>query len=84
MAILGCYSVFDKAVNAFMRPFYCVARGEALRVFMDAVGDKNSQFCKHPEDYILFQCGEFDDVKGVFTQEEPEKVITALECVAAQ
>lgn len=77
--ILKCYSVFDKAINSFGRPWYVLARGEAVRTFMDAVGDKESPFNKHPEDYMLFQVGEFDDQKGVFTQEEPEKVLTALE-----
>lgn len=80
MAILQCYSVFDKAVNAFMRPWYTVSRGEALRLFIDSVNDPASYSFKHPEDFILFQCGEFDDAKGIFTTEEPEKVLGASEC----
>lgn len=77
--ILQCYSVYDKAVGCFMPPFYAKSRGEAIRMFMDAVGDKNTPFCKHPEDYILFQTGEFEDGVGIFASREPEKVLTASE-----
>lgn len=76
---LECYAVYDKAVGAFMPPFYAKARGEALRLFMDAVGDRNSPFCKHPADYTLFYCGVFDDGSGTFSSEDAVKVLTAME-----
>lgn len=81
MAILKCFSVFDKAVGAFGRPFYTASRGEAMRVFMDAVNEDKSPFNKHPEDFLLFDVGEFEEGTGIFSSREPEKVISALECI---
>lgn len=43
------------------------ANGVALRQFADAVNDKGSDYGKHPEDYNLFQVGEYDDQTGVVT-----------------
>lgn len=82
--ILECYSVFDKAVGAFMPPFYAKSRGEALRMFMDACADTNSSLHKHPGDYTLFRCGEFEDGVGIFASREPERVLGALECLAVE
>lgn len=81
MAVLQCYSVHDKAVGSFMRPFYCLSRGEALRLFMDACQDEKQPFFRHAGDYVLYQCGEFEDGTGIFSSREPERVISALECV---
>lgn len=79
--VLQCYSVHDKAVGAFMPPFYAKSRGEAMRMFIDACSDANSNLSKHPADYVLFQCGEFEDGTGIFSSREPERVISSLEVV---
>lgn len=65
--IYRAYAVRDKAVGAYMVPFFCRTDGEAIRSFTDAVGDKNSQFCKYPADYHMFYLGEFDDSSGIIT-----------------
>lgn len=82
MNMMAC-SVFDLKVNAYMPPFYVRSKLEAVRSFSDAVGDATSQFCKHPEDYTLFQLGWFNDATGELS---PDKsvIITALECRANQ
>lgn len=80
--ILQCYSIYDKAISAFSRPFYAVAKGEAVRNFMDACNDPAVPFQKHPGDFTLFSCGSFDDSSGTFVPEEPVRIISALECVA--
>lgn len=78
---LEMYAVRDKQVGAYMVPFFCRTRGEAIRSFTDAVGDKNTQFCKYPADYHLFYLGEFDDAGGVLEAVAggPQPVIGALE-----
>lgn len=75
------FSVYDKAVEAYMQPFFMRSKGEAIRSWTQAVGDPKSNFCAHPEDYILFCVGAFEDGSGIFTVHEPEKIITALELV---
>lgn len=64
---LFCFSVHDTKVGAFMPPFFMRSKGEAVRAFMDNAADGTSQLSKHPEDFALWNIGEFDDVSGQFT-----------------
>jgi hypothetical protein len=75
------FSVFDKAVNAFLPPLYFRARGEALRSFTEAVNKPTEQFNKYPMDYLFMYLGEWDDSNGVFSPVDPERVIGAHECL---
>lgn len=60
------FSVYDSKVQAYMQPFFATTVGAATRSFSDACLNEESQFAKHPEDYTLFQVGEFDDSEGGF------------------
>ncbi|WNK12678.1 MAG: nonstructural protein [Microvirus sp.] len=76
---LKVYSVHDKAVNAYMQPFYCRSKGEAIRSFTEACSDGKSNFCKYPLDYLLVELGEFDDSSGLFESREPMRIVSATE-----
>ncbi|AKI26924.1 DNA binding protein VP5 [Gokushovirinae Fen672_31] len=80
---LGIYSVLDKAVGAYLRPFYTRSKMEAIRSFSDAVADEKSDFGKHAEDFVMMYHGEFDDNSGVFYPVDPQRVISAIECFPA-
>lgn len=75
------FSVLDKAVGAYLQPFYSRSAGEALRSFTDAANDEKSQFARHAEDYVLYKLGEFDDNTGFFHTGEPERIRSAFECM---
>lgn len=79
MKLLVC-SVYDKAVGAFLQPFYCRAVGEAVRSFTEACNDPQ-RFGRHAADYYLVKLGEFDDNSGLFDCGEPSRIISAVECV---
>ena len=55
------FSIYDSAAQAYNQPFFLQAKGQALRIFADSVNDKTSNLFKHPQDYTLFELGEFDD-----------------------
>lgn len=76
------FSVFDKAVGAYMPPFFARTRGEAIRMFSDAVQSKDGQFIKHPQDYELYEIAVWDDLSGRCEQtaEHPARLLTATEC----
>lgn len=77
------YSVFDSKAEAYTLPFFADTAGVATRMFMDATGDANSNFCKYPEDYTLFEIGEFEERTGELIAYEVLKSLgTALEYVA--
>lgn len=78
------YSVFDRAVRAYLPPFFARSRGEAIRSFSDAVNDAKHQFHVHAADYSLWQVAVFDDASGVCESMEPERVITAVEALVPE
>jgi predicted acyl esterase len=80
---LHVYSVFDKAVGAYLQPFYARSNGEALRSFSEACNNGSSQFAKHAIDYTLVRLGEWDDCSGLFVTVDPQRVISASEVVVA-
>jgi len=58
---LKMFSIFDSKISAYMNPFFARTSQEAIRMFADAVGNPKQGFCKHPEDYTLFEIGAWDD-----------------------
>lgn len=79
--ILRMYSVRDKAVDAFLQPFFVRAKGEAVRSFLDAVSN-NAQFRSHPHDYDLYDIGKFDDNTGLLMpNESPVLELTGLQAL---
>jgi hypothetical protein len=79
---LQVFSVYDKAVGAYLQPFFSRSKGEALRSFTSACNEDKHQFNVHSSDYVLFDIGEFDDASGLFSPREPSRIISAIECVA--
>lgn len=73
---LRVFSVLDKAVSAYLQPFFAPTVGAAIRSFGDVVNDPSHQFAKHVDDYVLYDLGEFDDSTGfLIPRQEPERVI---------
>lgn len=80
---LQVYTVLDKAVGAYLQPFYARHANEAIRSFTDACQTKDHNFNKYSTDYVLMHLGEFDDGSGLFTCGEPYRIISASECIMA-
>jgi len=74
--ILHLYSVMDKAVQAYMTPFFCRSDAEAMRSFADAVSNPEHQFNRHVSDYVLYRVGLFDDAEGMVVPcQEPQRIV---------
>nr|AVQ10208.1 DNA binding protein VP5 [Gokushovirinae environmental samples] len=80
-------AVYDKVAGAYLAPLFVRTSFEAMRMFRDAVGSADHQFCKHPEDFVLFRLGEFDDntgaVEPLHVTEKLMDGLTAVELVRA-
>lgn len=77
------FTVFDCKAEAYLPPFLLHAKGQAIRAFTDMANDPNHVFNKHPEDYTLFELGEFDDGSAIITiHPSPQSMGVALEFVA--
>ena len=53
--------VKDRALDAYLIPFYVPSVGVAERSFSDEVVSKDSPMRAHPEDYDLYYVGTYDD-----------------------
>ena len=57
-------AVKDRALDAFMQPFFVDSIGVAVRSFSDEVNRAESPMNSHPEDYDLYHVGFFDEDTG--------------------
>lgn len=75
-------SVFDTAAVSFGRPWFLPSKGVGIRSFTDEVNrkDADNQLYQHPEDFILYELGLFDDAVGSFELlEKPVQVCRAAD-----
>lgn len=73
MKLKAC-SIYDKRAQAYGPPMCYPTLGVAERSFSDAVNDAGTTLHKHPEDYQLYELGEFDTETGEYTQ-KPARVL---------
>lgn len=71
------FTVYDCKAETYNKPFCVNAKGEALRGFMDIAHDKETAIGQHPEDFTLFEIGEFDTEDGLLKAIETK---VALAC----
>jgi len=62
--ILHAYAVLDLKGDAFASPFFLHTDAIAIRTFNDAISDPSHPMSKHPEDYVLYRLGDFNDQDG--------------------
>jgi hypothetical protein len=71
----------DQQAGIFGQPIFAPALGVVIRSFTDEVNNKyeTNMLYHHPEDFILFHIGNYDDNTGQIEQIEPIKLISGLE-----
>lgn len=70
-------SVYDRAADAFGRPIFVAALGQAIRSFQDEINRdaQDNPMSQHPDDFDLFYLGQFDDASGKFENNaEPKQL----------
>lgn len=60
------WSIKDNKVRTYGRPFCCFTKGEALRTCNSSLSG-SSLFAKYPQDFSLWEIGDFDDQTGELT-----------------
>lgn len=73
----GLYSVRDSATGVYQNIFQSPTNEAAMRDFGDLARDETTSVNKHPDDYILYRVGSWDDDTGTITREEPIKLAHA-------
>lgn len=64
------YAMYDEAAAVYSRPMFMVNDATAVRNFVNACLHEDSQMYSNPADFTLFYLGEWDDVTGLFSQED--------------
>jgi len=78
------FTIHDSKANAYLQPWFLTQAAMAQRAFMDCVNDKEHNFGRHPEDYTLFNIGEFDDQTAEVTYQHPTSLGNGLEYVKTE
>nr|QJB19083.1 MAG: nonstructural protein [Microvirus sp.] len=69
--MLIALSVFDKKAEFFGPPMFARNVNEGRRSFLDACNDAQSYLSKHPDDYVLYAVGTFDESTGLLSASSP-------------
>lgn len=77
--MLNILAVRDSAAAAFMQPFFAPTEAMGVRMFKEAVKDKESPFSKNPADFELYWLGMFDDGIGAFVSDKPRLLYRATD-----
>jgi hypothetical protein len=72
--LVKVFSIFDQAVGAYTQPFFMQNAQMAIRAFQANVNDPKSNMFKFPEQFTLFQIGEWQDSQGTLIPQEPKSL----------
>jgi hypothetical protein len=62
---INIYSIYDTEAKAYNTPFFMHNHALALRAFSDQVNsDNENQIANHPEQFILYHIGTYNDEVG--------------------
>jgi len=64
---LKIHAIMDTKAGAFMTPRFSLSNSAAVRSFIDESNDPQTMISRHPEDFCLFELGEFDATSGVLS-----------------
>jgi len=60
------YAIYDAAIKQYEQPFHMRSNAEAVRGWMKIVNDPTTKFHAHPEDFTLFELGEYNPETGQY------------------
>lgn len=74
------FAVRDNKAGYFLPPFLMTTEGEALRAFEEAIANSQLPLGQHPEDYVLYSIGDFDEISGTVNS-SPVSIIAGLQAL---
>lgn len=82
---LGLFSVRDEKAEVFSPPLSSMNVGTITRSLFDVLKSGSHDYAKHPEDYVLYHLGTFDDQTGqmeLFTA--PKSVVVLRDLLSSE
>lgn len=82
MVLFVC-AMFDSATQAYGRPIFVNAPGQAMRSFQDEINRPaaDNDLNKHPDDFELWHLANYDDTHGTFTSSAPVLLMRGKDAV---
>lgn len=84
MSVLKVYAIRDVRTQAYLKPVFLQNEAVLDRALRDGLGDENSLFSHHPEDYQVFYLGEYDDSSGKLDVGAPEHMYNLVDLVESE
>lgn len=76
------FAVRDAKAELFSKPILAVTPGEAERAFAESINRPDTIHNNHPQDFDLYQLGEYDDNTGkMFPLPTPLHMVKGIELV---
>lgn len=82
--ILNAYTIYDVKSQSYSQPIYAVNDDVIKRLIVDSLMLPDSTLCRHPEDFIVYYIGFFDDLFGIFSGQERRHVLDIATLFAGQ
>ena len=67
------YSIYDSKSGLYDKPFLALNSAVIIREFETMANDPNSTVGKYPEDFTLFELGEYDNKTGKYKNHDTPK-----------
>lgn len=79
-------AVRDRTADVYGMPYFVASIGAAIRGFSDEVNrkDENNLLARHPEDFDLFQLGEYDDADASFECGVPRQLAVGKDLIVSK
>lgn len=77
------FSIFDIKAKTFSMPFFEKSKETAIRAVATQLGS-DSLIARYPEDFVLYQLCVVDEISGVISDSEKEKICRIDEIYEAQ
>lgn len=73
------FTIYDVKSFTYGPPVCFGKVGEALRWFCDLIAEPQSTICKYPNDFQLFEIGEYEDTSAELISAKPHLIGNAAE-----
>lgn len=73
------YTMYDAKAKSYFQPFFMINDEVAIRAVQQAVNEQGHQFNKFPEDFYLYEIGEYDEKTGMVKHKDKRAIATAVE-----
>jgi hypothetical protein len=81
--LYNAFTIYDSKACYYYPPIFMKTRAEFVRSLRDTVSDSSTVFHKHPEDFVAYSIGTFEDTDAVFSPSALDHVCNVSDLLVA-